>query len=64
MVGPGGAIGSVLRFGSSALITTKYFPWSTLAINIAGSLLIGIIFALSITGNMVWQSCILQQVLC
>lgn len=44
LVGLGGGLGSILRYGSSLLITTKYFPYSTLAINIIGSFFIGVIF--------------------
>lgn len=48
LVGLGGAIGSMLRFGSSLLIGTKNFPYATLAVNITGSFIIGLVFAMSI----------------
>lgn len=48
LVGLGGGLGSVLRYGTSQLMNTKLFPWATLAVNITGSLVIGIVFALSI----------------
>ena len=48
LVALGGGLGSILRYGSSILITTKYFPYATLSINIIGSFFIGIIFAVSI----------------
>jgi fluoride exporter len=42
----GGGIGSVLRYMVAILVTTRTgpgFPWSTLVINVTGSVLIGII---------------------
>ena len=48
----GGGIGSVLRYGVTLLVTQRFgpgFPWATFAINIAGSLIIGIVFELSQT---------------
>ena len=48
LVALGGGIGSMLRYGTLLMINAKYFPWSTLAVNIIGSFLIGLILALSI----------------
>jgi len=48
LVGLGGGIGSMLRYGSSLLIQSKLFPSATLAVNITGSFIIGIVFAMSI----------------
>ena len=48
VVGLGGAIGSMLRYATSLLINTKYFPWPTFAVNILGSFIIGVVFAISI----------------
>lgn len=48
LVALGGGIGSILRYGASLMINAKYFPWSTLAVNIIGSFFIGLILALSI----------------
>jgi fluoride exporter len=48
LVGLGGAIGSMLRYAASLLINSKIFPYATLVVNITGSFIIGIVFALSI----------------
>jgi fluoride exporter len=48
LVGLGGGIGSILRYATALAISTKYFPYATLAVNITGSFIIGIIFAISI----------------
>lgn len=48
----GGGIGSLLRYGVYVTMTQRFgpgFPWATLAINIVGSLIIGIVFELSQT---------------
>ena len=44
-VGLGGALGAIARFAVSALIGAHHvFPWATLAINIAGSFAIGLVW--------------------
>lgn len=47
----GGGVGSVLRYGTQMLmhehITAYNFPWATFAVNIVGSFLIGLFYALS-----------------
>jgi CrcB protein len=48
LVGLGGAIGSILRYAASLVINSKYFPYTTLVVNITGSFIIGIVFAMSI----------------
>lgn len=49
LIGFGGAIGAVLRYAVSGL-TQQYakglFPWSTLAVNLSGALLIGFLWGL------------------
>lgn len=47
LVGLGGALGSILRYGSSLVINSKYYPWSTLVVNITGSLVIGLVVGIS-----------------
>lgn len=46
-IGLGGFVGSVLRYGAGELIKraadTASFPWHTLAINLAGCLLLGLL---------------------
>lgn len=56
----GGALGSVGRFWLSGLVAARFgesFPWGTLAVNVTGSFVIGIIGALAIPeGRMDSQS--------
>ncbi len=48
LVGLGGGIGSMLRYAAGMFTSTKYFPYATLTVNIIGSFIIGIVFAISI----------------
>jgi CrcB protein len=53
LVAAGGAIGSVLRYLVAMLALTwlgPAFPWGTLAVNLVGSFLIGVVQALAIEG--------------
>ena len=56
----GGALGSVTRFWMNGLVSEKFgatFPWGTLAVNVTGSFIIGILGALTIPeGRMDTQS--------
>ena len=45
LIGLGGALGSMLRYGIGYWIGPKNFPLSTLLINIVGSFIIGLVMA-------------------
>ncbi len=48
----GGGVGSALRYFVTLAVTQRFgpgFPWATLAINVTGSFIIGIVFELSQT---------------
>ncbi|MFN8248752.1 MAG: fluoride efflux transporter CrcB [Ferruginibacter sp.] len=47
LVGLGGSIGSMGRYLVSHFMKPGSFPWATLTVNITGSFIIGIIFALA-----------------
>lgn len=53
VIGIGGALGSMLRFGVGTLIdsnvqkTGHIFPWGTIIVNITGCFVIGFIFTIS-----------------
>ena len=56
IAGLGGFIGTVLRFLTSRYIqfsVASVFPWGTLAVNIAGSFIIGLLMGLSDKGNLI-----------
>ena len=48
LVGLGGALGSMLRYGTGLVIGPKNFPLATLLINVAGSFVIGVVIAYSL----------------
>ncbi|MGB8193575.1 MAG: fluoride efflux transporter CrcB, partial [Chitinophagaceae bacterium] len=48
LVGLGGMAGSMLRYGVYLLIKPGVFPWATFTVNIAGSLLIGLLMGYSV----------------
>jgi fluoride exporter len=57
MVGVGGALGSILRFWLGSYIGERIgtrFPYGTLVVNISGSFLIGLVFAI-LTQRMQWS---------
>jgi CrcB protein len=50
IVGLGGALGAIARYGLSGWIQRRYeqlFPWHTLAVNVLGCLLLGSLMALA-----------------
>jgi fluoride exporter len=54
LVGAGGALGSVLRYGVSLAGLALFgagFPWGTLAVNIVGSAVIGALAAIGVEGQ-------------
>lgn len=48
IVGAGGALGAITRYFLYTLLKNNYFPVGTLVINITGSFIIGLLFALSL----------------
>lgn len=57
VIGLGGALGSMLRFGLGSLIDTNVqkggsaFSWGTIIVNITGCFIIGFIYTLSVAGE-------------
>ena len=49
LIAVAGAIGALSRYGVATWIGTRSFPWSTLAINLAGSLVLGFVAHRAIT---------------
>lgn len=45
LIAVGGAAGSLLRYGCSRLWNSSTFPYGTLAVNVIGSFLIGMLWA-------------------
>ncbi len=55
IVGSGGFIGSVMRYLVQQFVekgATTTFPWGTFVANVAGSFIIGVVFALAEKGNL------------
>lgn len=55
IVGSGGFIGSVMRYLVQQFVErgmSSTFPWGTLIANVAGSFIIGVVFALAQRGNL------------
>lgn len=47
LVGLGGALGSIFRYGTGLLIGARAFPLAILLVNVTGSLIIGMVMAFS-----------------
>ena len=43
LIGIAGAAGALARYGIGAAVGVRSFPWATLAINLAGSFLLGVL---------------------
>ena len=63
VIGLGGALGSMLRFGVGTLIdsgatkgTGPIFPWGTIIVNITGCFIIGFVFTISTAEGRVYMS--------
>jgi CrcB protein len=59
IVALGGAIGSVARFWFSGLAARHWggaFPWGTLAVNVIGSFIIGLVAGLAAVESRMWVS--------
>ncbi len=52
LVGLGGAGGSILRYLLQRALNVSYFPYGTLAVNISGCLLIGILWGILSKNNL------------
>lgn len=55
-VGVAGFVGAIARYGVEGFIserTNQSFPWGTFVVNISGSFLLGVLFALLIEGRVV-----------
>lgn len=48
LIGLGGALGSILRYGTGMVIGNRVFPLATFIINITGSFVIGLVIAYSL----------------
>lgn len=45
LIGAAGAAGALARYGFGAAVGARTFPWATLAINVLGSFLLGLLVA-------------------
>lgn len=54
LVAGGGAVGAALRYAAFLLLASDRFPWATLAVNLAGCALIGLLLPLIATRPAAW----------
>jgi len=59
LVGIGGAVGSMLRYGVQRYFNTSHFPFGTLLVNIAGGFIIGLLWGYFTKGRLPESSRIL-----
>ena len=65
-IAAGGALGSVARFAIATFVARRFgesFPWGTLLVNVTGSLIIGVLAALSESGGKLGDSVAMQRFL-
>src|SRR5687768_12430308 len=65
-IAAGGALGSVARFAIATFVARRFgenFPWGTLIVNVTGSLIIGVLAALSESGGKLADSVAMQRFL-
>lgn len=60
LVGLAGAAGAISRYGLQLLVGVRPFPWSTLTINVVGSLVVGIALAVASARN--WPPTVIAPV--
>ncbi len=48
LVALAGSLGALARYGIAVAVGPRTFPWSTLAINVSGSFVLGLVLALSV----------------
>jgi CrcB protein len=67
VIGLGGAVGSMLRFGLGSFIDSnvqksgQIFPWGTIVVNVTGCFVIGFIFSISAGEGRVHLSTLTRQ---
>lgn len=60
LVAIGGAAGAVSRYAVTVAVGARDLPWATFAVNLSGSLLLGIVLAWSLRGS--WDPAVVRAV--